>query len=82
MPRMTDHTKPWCCEPTCDRDAEWEIWTHRPGPSGGSIAGPDPYSDYTHACSAHVGALCTHQPDAHKPEEIAYLVYPVERAAA
>jgi len=65
---------PFCCSIDCSADAEWDILTVR-GDSG--MAGPDPYSDNTQACTAHVGDLLGYQPDAHNPEEIYWHVMPI-----
>jgi hypothetical protein len=74
--------RPWCCFAGCEQDAEFEIIAVRPGSLGmptfvGTIdypanvrAGPDRYSDDTHACTLHVGYLLGHQPDAKNPDEI------------
>ena len=60
-----------CCEPECELDAEYQILTVR---DGGGVAGPDPYSDETHACIDHVGGLLGCQPDAKSPNEIYWQV--------
>ena len=60
-----------CCEQTCKKPAEYQIITVRDG----GMAGPDPYSDYTDACTDHVGALLGYQPDAVRPEEIYWHVH-------
>lgn len=61
-----------CCFIECGKPAEFEIVTSR---TGNKLAGPDPYSDNTDACEAHVGALLGHQLDAEKPEEIFWSVF-------
>lgn len=62
-----------CCHLECGKPAEYTIHTVRRV----GIAGPDPYSDETHACTDHVGALLGHQPDARNPQEIFWEVVPV-----
>lgn len=54
----------------CEAEAEFEIVTVRSTMVGTVLGGPDPYSDYTYACSDHVGALFSYQPDASEPENI------------
>jgi hypothetical protein len=54
--------KPFCCVIDCNADAEFEITTMN--------GGPDRYSDSTHACEAHVGALLGYQPEALHPESV------------
>lgn len=63
-----------CCHVGCPEDADFEIFTVR---RDGGIAGPDIYSDDTHACEAHVGDLLGYQPDARDPEEIMWHVRPI-----
>jgi hypothetical protein len=44
------------------------------------MAGPDPYSDDTHACQAHVGELLGMQPDCRAPEQVYWHVSPISWA--
>lgn len=70
---------PYCCVIDCPEEASFEVVTVR---DGGRIAGPDPYSDYTHSCDAHVGELLGHQPNAVSPEEIHWHVRPLVAATS
>lgn len=70
---------PYCCyidgvHGPCGATAEFEIRATR----GNAIAGPDIYSDDTHACISHVGQLLGHQADAINPNEIYWEVRPIE----
>ncbi len=49
----------------------------RPGFGFDRIAGPDIYSDDTHACTGHVGDLLGWQPVVRNPEEIYWHVRPL-----
>lgn len=64
----------YCCHLGCPKDAEFEILNLRPNGKLGELAGPDPYSDYTHACEEHVGNLLGWQPNASSPDEIYWKV--------
>lgn len=71
--------KPYCCITTCENDAEFEIRAVRGldrSPWYRS-AGPDFYSDDTHACSEHVGELLSWQPDCEAPKKVFWHVRPI-----
>jgi hypothetical protein len=65
---------------SCGRDAKFEVLTVRREAGDGIMAGPDPYSDSTHACTAHVGDLLGHQPEAYEPESIYWHVRRLDSA--
>jgi hypothetical protein len=72
----------YCCfigdgDVHCPNDAVVEVRTQR---SGEAIAGPDPFADFTDACIDHVGALLGHQPEMLRPDEVEWLVIPIEAA--
>ena len=74
----TDH--PFCCILECDHDADFAIHAV----VDGGFAGPDPYSDETHGCEAHVGVLLGHQPDlpADRAAKVQWVVVPLGKPAA
>ena len=76
---LSQRTEPYCCKIGCEAAAEFEIRSVRAIPCAPyvGIAGPDIYSDDTHACEAHVGALLGCQPDAREPEHIYWQVRPL-----
>lgn len=62
---------------SCGKDAEYEILTVRSTAEGERMAGPDPYSDQTYSCEAHLGSMLGHQPGTAEPEQITWRVRPL-----
>ncbi len=70
----------YCCHADCQEDATFEIHTVGTLADGREVfPGPDIFADQTHACVAHVGVLLGYQPEAPRPEEIFWKVFPIQK---